>query len=78
MTDRYKGFVVHLDHDIRSDDSEAIITAIKMVKGVAEISPLVSKSEDMIAYMRGRNEILKQLHDFLMELYTGKTQKEQR
>ena len=37
MTDRIKGFVVTLDRDIREDDAEATINALKMVKGVIAV-----------------------------------------
>lgn len=77
MTDRFKGFIVHLDKDIRSDDCEEIITALKMVKRVTDVQPLVAGSDDFISYMRGRNEILKQLHEFLMNLYNGKKSTEE-
>jgi hypothetical protein len=34
MTDRLKGCVVTFDQDLRTDDAEAILNAIRMVKGV--------------------------------------------
>lgn len=34
MTDRLKGFIVTLTTDIREDDAESIVQAIKMIKGV--------------------------------------------
>ena len=44
MTDRYKGFLITLDKEIRDDDSEYIINALKMIKGVHSVKPYLSKS----------------------------------
>lgn len=71
MTDRHKGYIVHLEKDIRDDCSEGIVNALLMVKGVAEVKPLISDGDDLICYMRGRNEILSALREFLMKAYTN-------
>lgn len=65
MTDRYKGFIVHLDKDIREDDCEEIITALRMVKRVREVEPLISKLDDAIAYERGKAEALQGVAQYL-------------
>ena len=67
MTDRYMGFTVVLDNDYRSDDAQAIIDAIKMIKGVAKVTPEVTDGHDymnrtMIA-MKIEERIFKALHD---------------
>lgn len=46
MTDRIKGLSVSLTHDIRDDDCQAIIDAIKMVKGVEAVEMHVTTSDD--------------------------------
>lgn len=46
MTDRHSGYVVVLDHDMREDDAEAILNAIRMIKGVATVEPVVSSLLD--------------------------------
>jgi hypothetical protein len=46
MTDRYKGFLVTLDHEIREDDAEYIMIALKTIKGVHSVKPYVKSSED--------------------------------
>lgn len=58
MTDRVKGFTVALDKDIRIDDIEHIINAIKMVKGVSDVQPLITDSGDFIARVRVRQEFI--------------------
>jgi len=65
MTDRYKGFIVHLDKDIRSDDSEDIIIALKTIKHVINVTPLVTLGDDHIAYLRGKREIIEGLNAFI-------------
>ena len=42
MSDRYKGFLVTLDKDYRDDDSQCIIDAIKMIKGVVGVKPIIN------------------------------------
>ena len=42
MTDRHAGYIVTLDHDIREDDAETIINAIRALKFVATVEPVVS------------------------------------
>lgn len=44
MTERHSGYVVALDHDIRDDDAEAVINAIRMIKGVLSIEPMPAGS----------------------------------
>jgi hypothetical protein len=57
MTDRLKGVIVTFKEDIREDDAEAVLTAIKMVKGVLSVKPLVSNYEQHIAEERVRREL---------------------
>ena len=48
MTDRLKGFVVTLQRDIRDDDAQPIIDAIKMIKGVLDVEPSISDIDDQM------------------------------
>jgi len=59
MTDRVQGFTVALDEDIRIDDIEFIINAIKMVKGVNNVEPLVADPSDFITRSRLKSEVQK-------------------
>ena len=58
MTDRIKGFIVTLNEDYREDDVQAIVTAIKMVKGVLSVDALVRDHTDLMARQRVRQELL--------------------
>jgi hypothetical protein len=57
MTTRLKGFVVALEHDIRSDDAESIKSALEQIRGVLTVKPIESASEDMIVEQRVRREL---------------------
>jgi hypothetical protein len=52
MTDRLKGLTVVLDKDYRTDDAEAIINAIGMIRGVGKVVPLISTPSDQIDRIR--------------------------
>jgi len=57
MTDRVKGFTVTLEKDIRIDDVEVILNAVKMIKGVAHVEPSISTSDDHFARERVKMEM---------------------
>jgi hypothetical protein len=40
MTERHGAYLVVLDHDIREDDAEATINALRMVRGVVDVRPV--------------------------------------
>lgn len=45
MTPRYYALTVILAVPMRDDDAQAIIDAIGMIKGVADVQPLVANAE---------------------------------
>lgn len=52
MTDRYNAIIVVLDKDIRDDDAQPLLTAIRMLKGVQSVEPHVSDPSEVVARMR--------------------------
>ena len=52
MTNRICAYWVVLDRDVREDDAEPVLNAIRMVKGVAEITPVVSGVDIHVARER--------------------------
>jgi hypothetical protein len=72
MTDRLKGLVVVLDKDIRVDDAEEIINAIRMIKGVADVQGSVANYED---YMN-RSRVDRAWQERLMKLIREPTESE--
>lgn len=65
MTDRYNSLTVALDRDIRSDDAEWIINAIKMIKGVADATGNIVDSDSYSAEIRIKIEIMEKLSSIL-------------
>lgn len=65
MTDRYNAFIVILGNDIREDDAQEIINAIKMIKGVLTVTPHVSGLVDLIAEKKAKIKILKKLYSVI-------------
>lgn len=54
MSDRHYAYTVILAKDTRDDDSEAILNAIRMVKGVEAVTPLLATPELAVAESRAR------------------------
>jgi len=67
MTDRLKGLTVVLSTDVREDDAEAIIAAIRMVKGVLDVSPVVAGPEDWMNRRRIQSDLTKKLLEVLRD-----------
>lgn len=65
MTDRFKGVTVAFDRDIREDDAQPIIEAIRQLRGVLSVKPIVAGFEDSIAEERVRRELGQQLLDII-------------
>jgi hypothetical protein len=61
MTDRIIAYTVTLIREIRDDDAEAITNAIRMIKGVANVVPVVSDPNTYWAKDTARLELGKQL-----------------
>lgn len=62
MTNRVKGLVISLEEDIREDYVEAIINAVKMIKGVQEVSGSVVNHDDWMNRTRIRFELERKLY----------------
>lgn len=67
MTDRVKGFTVTLEKDIRIDDVEEILSAVRMIRGVAHVEPSIRTSEDHMNRQRIKGELLTKLFKILHE-----------
>ncbi len=58
MTDRYNALTVVLEENIRDDDAEALISAIRQLRGVLDVKPNVADVNSMVADSRARLELL--------------------
>ncbi len=67
MTDRLKGCTVVFDRDIREDDAEGLLNAIRHIKGVKIVEPSISTSDDWMAAARAKSELLAKLVDWIKE-----------
>lgn len=61
MTDRLKGVWVAFDHDIRDDDAEPLINAIRQLRGVLSVEPSISDPSDWNARQRVHHELAEKL-----------------
>ena len=65
MTDRYHTLTVVLERDTRTDDAKALIAAIGQMRGVLNVSGVVSDVEAHMAQERARRELGEKLLDVL-------------
>lgn len=67
MSDRFAGLTVILTDNLFENDAQHIVDAIKMIKGVQGVVPLVANPDLYIAEERARtrtrNHILRALRD---------------
>lgn len=61
MTDRLKGCVVLFDKDIRDDDCQPLIDAIRMLKHVKAVTPNLAGPDDWMCRERVRRELQEKL-----------------
>ena len=57
MTDRFSTLTVVLEKDIRKDDAEGLIEAIRRLRGVLNVAGNVSDSTEWMAQERARHEL---------------------
>lgn len=69
MTERYSGYVITMAHDIREDDAEQVINALRLIRGVVDVRPVVADGvESWIAESRVRVELANKLLDLHREV----------
>ena len=71
MTDRYNALTVVLEKDIRSDDAEAILNAIRQLRGVLSVNGNVADMNSHIAEERARRELGEKLWLVLYPKHDG-------
>ena len=65
MTTRYHSLIAVLENNIRDDDAMAIISAIKMIKGVISVSGEEADPESYMAEKRALKKLRDQMADIL-------------
>lgn len=67
MTARHAAYLVTLAEDVREDDAEEILTALRMVRGVLAVQPVERDIDQQIGQVRAdgewRERIFKLLDD---------------
>ena len=71
MTDRYNALTVVLEQDIRDDDAEALLSAIRQLRGVLSVRGNVADLGDHLAQARAQQNISKKLWDVLYPKHDG-------
>lgn len=62
MTDRHAAYIVTLESDVHADDAEAVINALRMVRGVADVEPVPANVDQHIAATRARTELEERIY----------------
>jgi hypothetical protein len=59
MTDRHVGYMVVLEKDTRSDDAEVTLNAIRQIRGVLGVTPVIREGmlQALADRMRMQNEV---------------------
>lgn len=57
MTDRFNSVTVVLEKDIRDDDAEVLLAAIRQLRGVLSVTGNVSDLSTHVAQERARHEL---------------------
>lgn len=65
MTQRLKGLRVYFEKDIREDDAQEIINAIKIIRNVLDVQPIDTSFDDGIIETRVKHAILTKLYEVL-------------
>jgi hypothetical protein len=67
MSDRIFAFTVSLDYSFKDEDAAEIAKAIGMIKGVADVTPLVANPDLYYAKESARRELTNLLFQALSE-----------
>ena len=65
MTDRLKGCIVVFEREIRDDDAEEILNAIRALRKVLKVEPLIMHGNDYHAREMAKHELRQKLFEAL-------------
>lgn len=70
MTERHAGYLVTLEHDMREDDAESTIAALRHIRGVLSVTPVTAgSSEYYIGAARTLEDVRKKVLELLRSLH---------
>ena len=67
MTDRHAGYLITLAENLREDDAEQILTALRMVRGVLSVEPVRTGIDQQIAQSRADTVWRERIYKLLEE-----------
>jgi hypothetical protein len=70
VTARYRIVTIVLENDVREDAAEVILTALRQIRGVAEVIPQELQIEAHIARAIAVTEIRKEIYAALANVFT--------
>ena len=68
MADRHAGYVVVLKKNTKDEDAAATLAAIKELRGVLTVEPIIADTSLQIAEARIKSEVKKHITDVLADL----------
>jgi hypothetical protein len=68
MTARHTGYIVTLADDIREDDAEHIMTALRMISGVVSVKPVTADLNMVMAREQAHAEVREKVLKLFKEL----------
>lgn len=68
MTESVHSFQVVLRRDIREDDVEPLLNAIRLLTGVLEVTPIKSSWDSTMAEERARDEMASRIYELLRDI----------
>ena len=68
MTGRHAGYIVTLTDEIREDDAEHILTALRMISGVVSVKPVTADMGMVVARERVHADVREKILRLLGEL----------
>lgn len=76
MTDRHAGYVVTLESNIREDDAQDTIAALKQIRGVLDVRPVNGDAMLTCAEARARRDMQEKFYSFYVETFKWETSSE--
>jgi hypothetical protein len=68
MTARHAGYIVTLADDVREDDAEHIINALRMISGVVSVKPVTADLKMVMAREQAHAEVREKVLNLFKEL----------
>jgi hypothetical protein len=73
MKDRHVGYAVTLESNMREDDAQATFDALRQIRGVLDVRPIVSTPEQTAAEARARRDMQEKFYDFYCTTFQWET-----